>query len=361
MRKVIDTYKDVVIQIATPFSVGTGFFLSPYGLIVTNEHVVRNNKKVVIEGKGVHRQMCPVVYIDQRYDLAFIKPPAGHQLGEIHVSTIDDLGEGDPVLAVGHPFGLKYTATKGIISNAAHLQNDLNYIQHDAALNPGNSGGPLVNERGEVIGVNTFIIQNGQSIGFSLPAKYLLESLDDFCKEEESLSIAIRCPSCSNLIFEPNKEKKYCPNCGARVTMISDIEDYKPSGITREIEETLLSLGYSVDLTRRGPYNWEIVNESAKIMVSYHEDSGMIAGDAVMCSLPKEKIKEIYIYLLQQNWVLEGLSFSIRNNDIILSLLMFDHYFKQETGKENLQKLFQLANHYDDILIREFGAISRVD
>ncbi|MDQ3143072.1 MAG: trypsin-like peptidase domain-containing protein [Bacteroidota bacterium] len=359
MKSIIELYKDAVIQIATPFSVGTGFYLKDFDLIITNEHVVRNNKDVVVEGKGIDRSLRPVVYVDPKYDLAFIRPPAVHKLAHVKISESQGLSEGDMVLAVGHPFGLKYTATQGIISNTAHQQNDINYIQHDAALNPGNSGGPLINADAEVVGVNTFIIQNGQNIGFSLPSSYLLSSLFDYSVQKDSK--AVRCLSCANIVFEPNSEKKYCPHCGAKIKMISDLEDYMPSGIRYEIEETLGAMGYDLALTRRGPYNWEVIEGSAKIILSYHEESGLIAGDAYISSLPREKIKEIYVYLLQQNFKIKGLSFSIRNNDIILSLLMFDHYFKPETGKKTLKNLFELANEYDDILIRDFGALARAE
>lgn len=87
----------------------------------------------------------------------------------------------------------------------------------------------------------------------------------------------------------------------------------------------------------------------------------MIAGDAYICSLPKENIKEIYVYLLQQNSQLEGLCFSIQNQDIILSLQIFDHSFKPELGSQIFQYLFEKANAYDDLLIKNFGAITRVD
>jgi len=358
LRALIEKYKDVVIQIATPFSIGTGFYLHDYNLIVTNEHVVRNNKEVVIEGKGVNRLMRKVRYVDQKYDLAFVQGPDKSELGAVKLHESEDYSEGDVVVAVGHPFGLKYTATQGIISNTGHQQNDIYYIQHDAALNPGNSGGPLVNEQGEVLGVNTFIIQNGQSIGFSLPTKYLKQTLDEFKAGQKELGV--RCQSCANIVFEPNPEKKYCPFCGARITLISQIDDYIPKGIRLEIEDSLRTLGYAVELTRRGPYNWEITQGSAKIMLSYHEESGMIAGDAFICSLPKERIKEIYIYLLQQNYILEGLCFSIQNQDIILSLQVFDQYFKPETGSEIFRSLFEKANEYDDILIRDYKAIPRV-
>ncbi|HEX5626339.1 MAG TPA: trypsin-like peptidase domain-containing protein [Saprospiraceae bacterium] len=359
MRELIEKYKDVVIQIATPFSIGTGFYLKDYNLIITNEHVVRNNKEVVVEGRGMKRLMRKVRYLDPRYDLAFVEGVEDCCLSEVHLHDQEDYQQGDPVIAVGHPFGLKYTATQGIISNTSHLQNDLYYIQHDAALNPGNSGGPLVNDRGEVLGINTFIIQNGQSIGFSLPARYIKQALDEFMAGAKELGV--RCISCANIVFEPNSEKKYCPYCGARINMISLIEDYIPKGIRMEMEDALTKLGYDIKLTRRGPYNWEVQNGSAKILLSYHEESGMIAGDAFICSLPKEKIKEIYIYLLQQNYELEGLCFSIQNQDIILSLQIFDHYFKPESGSTIFRNLFEKANAYDDILVKEYGAVVRVD
>lgn len=357
MKAIIEKYKDIVVQIATPFSVGTGFYLKDYDLIITNEHVVRNNKSVVLEGKGFTRSLNPVLYVDPKFDLAFVKAPVPNQLGYAQLAEIKNLEDGESVLAVGHPFGLKYTATTGIISNSAHFQNEISYIQHDAALNPGNSGGPLIDEDGKVIGVNTFIIQNGQNIGFSLPFNYLLDSLNEFSVGDKKP--AVRCTSCANIVFEPNNEKKFCPHCGAKMKMISDIENYIPTGVKREIEDALQTLNYDVPLTRRGPYNWEISEGSAKIILSYHEDSGMIAGDATICSLPKENIKAIYTYLLQQNYDLRGLSFSIRNNDIVLSVLIFDHYFKPETGLRILKNLFEKANYYDDLLIQNFGALKR--
>ena len=88
--------------------------------------------------------------------------------------------EGEPIIAIGHPFELKYSTTKGIVSNTRHIIGDIQYIQHDAALNPGNSGGPLIDASGQIIGVNTFIIKDGNDIGFSLPAKILSETIKAF-------------------------------------------------------------------------------------------------------------------------------------------------------------------------------------
>ena len=184
MNEVIDLYSSVVIQIATPYSTGTGFLLKDYNLIVTNEHVVRDNSEVIIKSTHLDRQLAKVLFIDESYDLAFLEiaPEKTKDFPLVKLAIDTEISQGDRILAVGHPFGLKYSATQGIISNMLHERGDINYIQHDAALNPGNSGGPLVNLSGEIVGVNTFIIEDGDNIGFSLPVNYLYEVLEEFSK-----------------------------------------------------------------------------------------------------------------------------------------------------------------------------------
>ena len=163
MRDIIELYRGVIIQIATPYSTGTGFYLKEPNVIVTNDHVVRDNRKVVVDGEKIEKQLVKVVFSDPKHDLAFLEAPEVHEMPavDLGVGKEIEVKAGDPVLAIGHPFGLKFISTQGIISNTLHEQNDLNYWLHDAALNPGNSGGPLVNSDGHVIGVNTFIVKDG--------------------------------------------------------------------------------------------------------------------------------------------------------------------------------------------------------
>jgi serine protease Do len=354
LKKIIEKYKEVVIQIATPYSTGTGFYLDDYNLIVTNEHVIRGNKQVVIGGGGFEKQLVPVVYIDEKFDLAFLLPPAAHQMPSVQLAQEDIIEEGDQVVAVGHPFGLKYTATQGIVSNTLHQQDDIRYIQHDAALNPGNSGGPLVNNDGKVVGVNTFIIRDGNSIGFSLPFYYLKQTLAEFGKGDQKQGA--RCSSCSNLVFASQVDKGYCPHCGSKLLLPFDQEEYEPIGVKKTIEDLLSGLGYEVNLSRIGPNQWEVNRGSAKIRISYHEQTGLIIGDAILVQLPKAEIKQIYTYLLRQNYVMEGLTFSIKGRDIILSLLIYDRYLNLETGQKLLDHLFNRADFYDNVLVEEFGA-----
>ncbi len=355
MKRIIDLYRDAVIQIATPFSVGTGFFLTKQNLIITNEHVVRNNRQVIIEGRGIDRVFCPVVYLDTKHDLAFIKGPENHNIAEISLGNSNLVREGNVVIAVGHPFGLKFTATQGIVSNTLHRQEDINYIQHDAALNPGNSGGPLVNSEAEVIGVNTFILRDGHSIGFALPSNILKANIDEFLKGGGIPSV--RCNSCLNIVLDKPEQNKYCPYCGSEIQLVSQIEEYRALGMRKDLEDIIESFGMSPQLCRRGPNYWEITNDSARIVLSYHEDSGMIIGESLLASLPKENILPIYSYLMQQNNKLRGLSLGINKNNIVLTTIMFDQYLKPEFGAQILKDLIQKANEYDDVLIRDFGAI----
>lgn len=354
ISEIIEQYRPVLIQIATPYSTGTGFYLSTYKLIITNEHVIRGNRKVIINGDLIKKQLVHVLYTDPKYDLAFLEPPE-EILPEVELMGSNMLREGDPVIAIGHPFGLKLSATNGIISNLSHQIGDLTYIQHDASLNPGNSGGPLINASGEIAGINTFVIRDGNNIGFSLPARYLRDTILEF--EAGDMLPATRCYSCTNLVFENDLEDKYCPHCGARIELPNRVEEYEPIGINKTIEDILKSLQYDIELARIGPHHWQIEKGSAKITVTYHEESGLILGDAFLVQLPKQSIGPIYEYLLRENYRMNHLSFSIRGNDIILSLIIYDRYLNVETGKELLEYLFDRSDHYDNILVDQFGAV----
>jgi serine protease Do len=357
MQEIIEQYKAIIFQIATPYSSGTGFYLKAHNLIVTNEHVVENCKEAALESASVSKCMGKVVFFDKRYDLAFIQIPFEVNLPEVKLATKDIVTEGQAVLAVGHPYDLKYTATQGIISNTKHKRNEITFFQHDAALNPGNSGGPLINAEGRIIGVNTFVIQNGENLGFSLPSDYLIEAIKDF--NHADCDDATRCLSCSNIVTEQNIEGKFCPFCGTAATLPSMSEDYSATGISQVIEGIIKRIGHDVRLSRRGSKSWEIVQGTAKIEIVYYEKTGLISADAHLCLLPKTEILHIYEYLLQQNYYTEHLTLSVSEQDVILSLLVFDKYINIETGTTMVKELLEKADYYDNYLVENYGAVWR--
>ena len=156
--------------------VGSGFIISDEGLIVTNNHVVENAATVTVKMSDGRSFEASVVGTDPMTDIALLKVEADGPLPALRFGSSADMRPGDEVVAVGSPFGLGGTATSGIVSatsrniNAGPLDD---FIQTDAAINRGNSGGPLFNADGEVIGVNTAIFSpDGGSvgIGFAVPS-----------------------------------------------------------------------------------------------------------------------------------------------------------------------------------------------
>jgi serine protease Do len=357
MKEIVEIYKSAVIQIATPNATGTGFYLKTPQIIVTNNHVVEGNAEVIIEGRGLPRQMSRVLYTDARFDLAFLEISNAENfenLAAISLGDSEKLHEGDSVIAVGHPFGLQYSFTKGIVSTK-NITNNIEYVQHDAALNPGNSGGPLLDAQGFVVGVNTFIYKQGNCIGFSLPARYLQETIDKF--KMGGGEVGTRCGSCLTLVFKNTIDSdRYCPHCGSGVALASSIEPFRAEGTSMLVENMLTKAGYDVRLSRRGPDSWEVQQGSAKVLVTYHKQSGLIFCNAHLCALPSENIKDIYEYLLRENYRNSGLTLSVLGQDVVLSLLIFDRYLKEEIGLALLKNLIEKADYYDNVLIEKYGS-----
>jgi len=351
---ILETYIENIMQIMTPYGTGTGFIID--NLIITNSHVVSGLKEVVISGKKVKRTIAKVLYDDAYYDLAFIEYKFDIPKNPLILAT-EHVEDGDATIAIGHPYGLNYTSTEGIVSRASRLQGDLEYIQIDAAINPGNSGGPLLNAKGEVTGINTFIIQNANNLGFSLPFFYIKEALSVF-KKLESENI-IKCPSCKNLIKEEIIKNDYCPECGVQLEVARlRRKGYNPTGPTKLLEDILDSLNINVTLARRSQSSWRVDEGSARIDINYYEN-GIIIGDTKLCAIPSSKIDKVYDYLLQENNKLSYLQFSINENSIYLSYLIVDSSLTLKEGKTAIQRLIEYSDKYDDILINEYGAIAQ--
>lgn len=357
IQETIERYQNAVVQIATKTGTGTGFYLPAYDLIVTNNHVIRDQRQATIKGRTFGKQLSKIVFADEKYDLAFMLPPPNvNDFPDLRLGNYAALHDGDEVLAIGHPYGLNYTATQGVISRVDRVQQGIHYIQIDAAINPGNSGGPLVNEQGEVIGVNTFIIKGGDNLGFALPVSYLKEALEQY--QQVRGQVVIRCPSCSTLVTPETLESgKYCPNCGTKIEFPKqDAGEEAPIvGIAKTIEEILATLGYNVELARSGANRWEIEEGSAKIKITYNPENYFIISDAFLCKIPKQNIGAVYQYMLHENYQMRGKLFSLQGDNIILSSLLYDLELTAEAGLAIFREHFQRADFYDNLLMSEYG------
>ena len=361
-QDIIEKYQDAIIQIATQTGTGTGFYVKEFDLIVTNNHVVDNAAEVTIQGKVFSKSLSRVWYTDRKHDLAFLEPPAGAALADIHLGRYEDMKDGDEIVAIGHPYGLNYTATQGVISKVDRIRDGLKYIQIDAAINPGNSGGPLVNGKGEVIGVNSFIIRGGDNLGFALPVNYLRTALQLY--QPSRGKAGTRCASCDFLVTAENIDSgKYCPSCGTELKLPEMPEkETELTGVAKTIESVLKSLGKDIKLARNGANNWEVEEGSAKIKIAYNPDNYFVAGDAFLCQMPVNaaKIKPLYQFLLEENYKMNGLVISCHGQNIVLSCVLYDLDMTLENGKLQFEKLFKKADEYDEMLKRDFECMDRL-
>jgi serine protease Do len=361
-QDIIEKYQGAIIQIATQTGTGTGFYVKEFDVIVTNNHVVDNSAEVTIQGKGFAKMLSRVWYTDRKHDLAFLEPPAGTALPDIHLGRYEEMKDGDGIVAIGHPYGLNYTATQGVISKVDRIRDGLKFIQIDAAINPGNSGGPLVNDRGEIIGVNSFIIRGGDNLGFALPVNYLRTALQLY--QPNHGQATTRCASCDFLVTSANIDSgKYCPSCGTEVKLPEMPEkEAEPVGVAKTIETVLRELGKDIKLARNGANNWEVEEGSAKIKIAYNPDNYFIAADAFLCQMPSDgtKIKPLYKFLLEENYKMNGLVISCSGQNIVLSCILYDLDMTAENGKEQFERLFKNADQYDDLLKTEYGCLDRL-
>jgi len=164
-------------------SYGSAFFISQDGYLLTNRHVVDDAKKVIITLNDRRELDADVVGSDERTDVAVLKVKGDH-FPALKTGNSDVLRVGEPVLAIGSPFGFDYSASAGIVSATSRsmtMDSAVPFIQSDVALNPGNSGGPLFNQKGEVIGINSRIFTGTggyMGLSFSIPIDVAMDVAD---------------------------------------------------------------------------------------------------------------------------------------------------------------------------------------
>lgn len=167
---------------------GSGFLVREDGLLVTNAHVVEGAERIEVKLADGRRFQGKLLGSDSRVDLALVRIEGVSGLAVLPLGDSNRLRVGEFVLALGHPFGLEQTVSFGIVSRkGAPLRAaapGFDYIQTDAAVNPGNSGGPLVSMAGEVVGINTLAARNG-SIGFAIPINLVKGLLPQLAEKGE--------------------------------------------------------------------------------------------------------------------------------------------------------------------------------
>jgi S1-C subfamily serine protease len=177
----------------TQYSLGSGVIIDEEGFVLTNFHVVNRASHVWVKLSDGREYECERITGTSFTDVALLKILArnGEKFAAVKFANDDDLLLGETLLALGNPFGLGGSVSRGILSSKSRrppTENEpldvLDWLQTDAAINPGNSGGPLINLRGELIGINVAIYREGQGIGFAIPVKRVSAAISEIYSPE---------------------------------------------------------------------------------------------------------------------------------------------------------------------------------
>jgi len=177
-----------VVTIRTDVAQGTGFAISNDGYIITNAHVLSG--ATYANAVTSERASYPLALIgfDPTFDIALLK--VNTNIEALSFADSNNIAVGEKVIAIGNPLGLSFSVSEGIVSAIDRPgSNNINaYIQTDAALNPGNSGGPLINKEGKVIGINNFKI-TGENLGFALESNFIKEAVNGIARNSLNQTI----------------------------------------------------------------------------------------------------------------------------------------------------------------------------
>lgn len=365
MNNAITRLQSLIVNISTPYNEGgIGLMLPSERLILTNEHIVRDNRSVIVENWYLPAQELDVVYLDAHSDIAFLSLPE-------RINLPNDLS--DLLFTNNHS---QYEVGASLLTwNAENYWNEsipsatmveqledkqgVSFLIYDKKETTTSGNGFLTDLQGNILGMKIlFPSIHHPKLGIALTASYLKISLQQFRQRK---SKATRCEHCMTIVFESNEQQYNCPNCGAYMLLPSSIPAYEPQGVARTIEQVLFEIGYPAHLARRGVDKWTVQQGSAEIIVIYHEDSGLIMSDAYLCWLPEENKLAVYEFLLTENEHMEGLIFSIKpkSKEIVLSLLIFEQYLNVQTGVSLFKHLFEKADLFDNILVEKYGALWR--
>tara|TARA_B100000029_G_scaffold281715_1_gene275757 strand:+ start:232 stop:1656 length:1425 start_codon:yes stop_codon:yes gene_type:complete len=268
-------------------ALGSGFIIDKKGLVVTNNHVIKGAEDIVVSVNGSIEYKAKVIGKDPYMDLAVLQIESKDKFLPVKFGNSDEARVGDWVIAIGNPFGFGGTVTSGIISSRNRdigLTRYDDFIQTDASINQGNSGGPLFNLNGEVIGINTAIIAPGASgsigIGFAIPSNPASKVIDQLIKFGETKRgwLGVRIQEVTKEIAElENLEKPE----GALVASVSENSPADKAGI--KAGDIILEFdGKKVDTMRKLPKLVALTEVGKKVVLKIWRNQKLISKKVLL-------------------------------------------------------------------------------
>jgi hypothetical protein len=348
----IEKAASCVVQILTGTGSGSGYHLAKHGLIITNYHVVAGSRTVGVMTREGEKIVARVALVNPMRDIAFLRPGRPLDTPPLSFRRHRLVKDQEKVIILGYPLGFPFTMTEGIISAARQVVDGQVFIQTDAAVNPGNSGGPMVTSRGLVIGMTTMKFSQAENMGFGVPADAILDELDKFA-HSPGATFVVDCPSCSEHLLNP---EEYCPNCGVKLD--EELFEESPlSPIAEFVEQAFAHLGLDPALARRGPEYWEFHQGSAIVRYFVYQGEYLYASSS-LCRLPRSGLGALYEYLLSDP--APPYRIGIWEGEVSLSYRVHLTDLRPENREEilgHLAALARRADEFDNLLVGRFGCV----
>lgn len=332
---------------------GTGscFYLKQHDLFVTNYHVVEGFKKLAIKDNDQNSFLANVILVNPACDIALLKAEGDFStLSEINLSGTEEVRIGQKINVAGYPFGMPFTVTEGTVSAPKQLMGNSYFIQTDAAVNPGNSGGPMFNSKNELVAITVSKFNNADNTGFGIPVQELTKMLDSI--EDMSRSVFnVQCPSCDALI---STEEEYCPSCGDRLRE-NLFKERVLTDLAVFCEQAISDMDINPIHARVGFESWEFHKGSSEIRIFVFQKAYLFCTSPINI-LPKKDLEPVLNYMLSApvkpyQLGLDGsqiyLSYRVHISDIFS-----DH---KEEVRKNITNMAFTADKQDNYLANTFN------
>ncbi|MCB6971376.1 MULTISPECIES: trypsin-like peptidase domain-containing protein [Butyricimonas] len=330
---------------------GSCFYLKNYDLFVTNYHVVEGFREVALQDNDKNRFYARVVLVNPARDIALLKADGDFSaLPEIALSALDEVSIGQRINVAGYPFGMPFTVTEGTVSSPRQLMNDSYYIQTDAAVNPGNSGGPMFNDSNELVAITVSKLNNADNMGFGIPVASLRELLEQIADLDTSI-FNVQCNSCDEFISE---EEEYCPSCGDKLPE-NVFKERTLTDLAVFCEEAIGAMGINPVLARVGYESWVFHKGSSEIRMFVYNRQYLFCTSPLNV-LPKKNLEPVLSYLLNAD--VRPYQFGLDGNQIYISYRVHISDVFSEYGEEvqkNLTNMAFKADELDNYLADTFG------
>ena len=294
-----------------------------------------------------------VVVVNPELDLALLAVDEDFShLPHFPISGDEDPAIGSKVRVAGYPFGMPFTITEGSLSSPRQLMDGKYYIQVDAPVNPGNSGGPIINENGEVIGVTVskFASSSADNMGFGVRVealRQLLDAIEDLDRSE----FHVQCASCDELI---SGDEEYCPSCGAQIDE-NVLATHEMSALGRFVESAIARMGINPVLARSGHDSWVFHRGSSEIRLFVYDRNYLFAVSPINL-LPKKNVEPVLDFMLDTDFSPYKMGLDGRQIYLCYRIHLADITpDSAERILDNIVGLAEKADELDNRMVEEFG------